>query len=400
MIYRFGHYALDASARELRRNGERVETEPKAFELLLYLAQYPVRAVGKDELLNELWPRQIVTETALSRCVMKARRAVDDDANTQSVIRTVHGHGYRFVAPLAAAAEPPRTDAPPPSPRPRRRVGAPIAVGLLLVFVAGTGWLLWQESRPAVTGAVAVLPVQDRTGDAELVWVRVGLMSLLARMLEEGGLEVVPERQVMEALAAETAAGIPDAQGFERIRVRTGAETVLHTTLERQAGLHRLVAVLTHSDGRRTRRIIVGESPALLAADLAGVVSGLLDGSAVPDSDRFARVSSDPFVNELYGRALNLELQGLLKEAREMFRLASAEEPELFWLRYEIALCTRDLREWDEAEALFAALLEEASLAADVARIRLQADVATRRKDLAETRKPAVRVRRVGSAAA
>jgi DNA-binding winged helix-turn-helix (wHTH) protein/tetratricopeptide (TPR) repeat protein len=366
VIYRFGHYDLDGSARELRRDGERVETEPKAFELLLYLARHPDRAVGKDELLNELWPRQIVTETALSRCVMKARRAVDDDANTQSVIRTVHGHGYRFVAPLAAPERSPAGTLPSAPRRSRPGVGLRIAAGLLLLFLVGTGWLLWQESRPAAAGAVAVLPVMDRTGDAELGWVRVGLMSLLARMLEEGGLDVVPERRVMDALGAETPGSLPDAESFERIRVQTGAATVLHTSLERQAGLHRLVAVLTHSNGRRTRRIIVGESPALLAADLAGIVSGLLHGSAVPDSDRFSRVSSDPFVNELYGRALNLELQGQLAEAREMFRLASAEEPELFWLRYEIALCTRDLREWDEAERLFVALLEEASSAADV----------------------------------
>jgi DNA-binding winged helix-turn-helix (wHTH) protein/tetratricopeptide (TPR) repeat protein len=366
VIYYFGLYTLDGSARELRRDGERIETEPKAFELLLYLARHPDRAVSKDELLNELWPRQIVTETALSRCVMKARRAVGDDADTQGVIRTVHGHGYRFVAPLTAATEPTPAEIFPAQRRSPPGVGFRIAAGLLLAFLLATGWLLWQESGPVAVGAVAVLPVTDRTGDAELGWVRVGLMSLLARMLEEGGLDIVPERRVMDALGKETASSLPDAEGFERIRARTGADTVLHATLERQAGLHRLVAVLAHADGRRTRRIIVGQSPAMLAADLAGIVSSLLHGSAVPDSERFSRVSSDPFVNELYGRALNLELQGQLKEAREMFRLASAEEPELFWLRYEIALCTRDLREWDEAESLFAALLEEASTAADL----------------------------------
>jgi DNA-binding winged helix-turn-helix (wHTH) protein len=31
---------------------------------------------------------------------MKVRRAVGDDPQRQSVIKTIHGHGYRFVAPL------------------------------------------------------------------------------------------------------------------------------------------------------------------------------------------------------------------------------------------------------------------------------------------------------------
>ncbi len=40
-------------------------------------------------------------------------------------------------------------------------------------------------------------------------------------------------------------------------------------------------------------------------------------------------------------------------------------EPELFWLRYEMALCTRDLREWDDAEHQFDRLYEEAKNGAD-----------------------------------
>ncbi len=61
------------------------------------------RAAPEEQ--RAFWPRQIVTETALSRSVMKARRAVDDDAGKQHVIRTLHGHGYRFVAALAEQTE-------------------------------------------------------------------------------------------------------------------------------------------------------------------------------------------------------------------------------------------------------------------------------------------------------
>lgn len=91
---------LDSDRRELTIDGNPVTTQPKAFELLLYLARNRSRAVDKDELQDALWPRSIVTETALTRCVMKARRAVGDDADRQTIIKTVHGHGYRFVATI------------------------------------------------------------------------------------------------------------------------------------------------------------------------------------------------------------------------------------------------------------------------------------------------------------
>jgi tetratricopeptide (TPR) repeat protein len=71
-------------------------------------------------------------------------------------------------------------------------------------------------------------------------------------------------------------------------------------------------------------------------------------------------VSTDPVVNEIYARALGLELQGKYAEARKLFQVAAAQEPELFFLRYEIALCTRDLREWVSAETQFDALYQEA----------------------------------------
>jgi DNA-binding winged helix-turn-helix (wHTH) protein len=74
--------------------------EQRAFDMLLYLIQHRDRAISKDELQEAIWPRLVLTESALTRCVMKVRRAVGDDPTRQDVVKTVHGHGYRFVAPL------------------------------------------------------------------------------------------------------------------------------------------------------------------------------------------------------------------------------------------------------------------------------------------------------------
>jgi TolB-like protein len=91
--YGFGDCRVDIRSREIRRDGKLVAVEPKAFDLLLYLIAHRDRVVGKDELQQQIWPGVIVTEAALTRCVMKARRAIGDDP-----IATVHGRGYRFKA--------------------------------------------------------------------------------------------------------------------------------------------------------------------------------------------------------------------------------------------------------------------------------------------------------------
>ena len=97
-VYKFLDRELDLDRRELRQNEEVLAIQRKVFDLLLYLVEHRDRAVGKDELQDAIWPGTIVTETALTRAIMKARRSVGDDANTQVAIKTVHGHGYRFVA--------------------------------------------------------------------------------------------------------------------------------------------------------------------------------------------------------------------------------------------------------------------------------------------------------------
>jgi DNA-binding winged helix-turn-helix (wHTH) protein len=104
--YEFLRCVLDPLTRELHRSGRLVPIEQRAFNLLLYLVEHRDRAVSKDELQSAIWPRMILTESALTRCIMKARRAVGDDSERQAVIKTVHGHGYRFVAPLTGASRP------------------------------------------------------------------------------------------------------------------------------------------------------------------------------------------------------------------------------------------------------------------------------------------------------
>ena len=368
MNYRFGSFEIDVSTRELRADGRPVDVEPKVFDLLAYLLANRDRAVSKDEILETIWPNQIVTEAALSRAIMKARRAVGDDASQQAVIRTLHGHGFRFIAgietPVPADTEGSPASAARPAARPRK-LGVGIVAGGIAAIVAAALFISRDSLSTLETGTLAVLPVNTAIEADDSDWVRLGIMSLLRRMLEESGIDVAPDRQVLSATGDEPLAAPPDANLFRQIRDRSGADAALHTTLELTGGLHRMTAVITYGDGKRARRVIVGESPAAVAADMANVIAGMVRREHEDGTARFSKVSTDPFVNELYARALDLELRGDIAEAREMFRVAANQEPELFWLRYEIALCTRDLKEHDEAERMFGDLLEEARDAAD-----------------------------------
>jgi class 3 adenylate cyclase/tetratricopeptide (TPR) repeat protein len=95
-----------------------IKLEPKAFLVLAYLIRHRDCVVSRNELREQFWPGEFVTDSALAHCIVKARQAVDDGGAAQRVIKTVHGHGYRCVA--AVQARPPQvassTVSPPPRP--------------------------------------------------------------------------------------------------------------------------------------------------------------------------------------------------------------------------------------------------------------------------------------------
>src|SRR5574339_1163214 len=105
MIYRFGDYELDTGRFELRLAGAPQRLEPQVFEVLAYLVQNHERLVPKDELLEKVWGDKYISEAALNRRLMAARRAVGDSGREQRLIRTLHGRGFRFVGNLEADGE-------------------------------------------------------------------------------------------------------------------------------------------------------------------------------------------------------------------------------------------------------------------------------------------------------
>ncbi len=113
-VIEFGDVTVHQGRRELHKAGEEIHLEPQAFDLLCYLIANHERVVSKEELLDEVWGDQFVSESALTTRVKEVRRAVGDDGRTQAVVKNTRGRGYRFVADFME-----RPDGAPGSPMPQ-----------------------------------------------------------------------------------------------------------------------------------------------------------------------------------------------------------------------------------------------------------------------------------------
>ena len=91
-IYQFGGFTLDVAKTCVFKAGEEIKLRPKVYETLKYLVENPGRLVGKQELMQAVWPDAFVTDDSLVQCTIELRRALDD--RTQQLLKTVSRRGY------------------------------------------------------------------------------------------------------------------------------------------------------------------------------------------------------------------------------------------------------------------------------------------------------------------
>jgi len=104
LTYFFEVYALDPDRRELKRGSDLVALEPQVFDLLVYLIENRERVVSKDDLIAAVWQGRVVSDSTLTSRINAARKAIGDNGEQQSLIRTIARKGFRFVGTLRDAA--------------------------------------------------------------------------------------------------------------------------------------------------------------------------------------------------------------------------------------------------------------------------------------------------------
>ena len=101
----FADVEIDAAAHRLLRGGGEIPLEPKAFAVLLEFLAHPDQLLSRDQILDAVWGHGYVTPATLNRIVAQLRKALGDDSENPRCIQTVHGLGYRFIAPLQQVRE-------------------------------------------------------------------------------------------------------------------------------------------------------------------------------------------------------------------------------------------------------------------------------------------------------
>lgn len=104
VILAFDTFELDEARFELRRSGEPIPMQARAFDAMLYLVKNRHRVVTVTELLSGLWRDRAVTNGSVHQAIFLVRRALATGGATREYVQTVRGRGFRFVAQVTIKA--------------------------------------------------------------------------------------------------------------------------------------------------------------------------------------------------------------------------------------------------------------------------------------------------------
>ena len=156
----FGSWEVDTDRRLLAHAGTPASLSPKAFDLLVVLAQHHEKAFSKAELHQILWPDTFVSDGSLTVLVAEIRGVLKDEAEQPQFIRTVRRFGYGFCAPVTrhgASSSPSRS--------------------------GGAGWVIWGNRSIAIARPESVL---GRSLDADIRFDVPGVSRRHARIIVDG----------------------------------------------------------------------------------------------------------------------------------------------------------------------------------------------------------------------
>jgi adenylate cyclase len=194
---RFEGFTLDTSAGTLMKGGKPLALRPQPMKVLAYLAEHSGELVTNKQLIESCWENPKQTHiNSLAQCIKAIRECLGE--NGQGIVRTVHGRGYVFAAPVSDAPAPqpeamtpaqmwppapaPQVVQPPPAfpeplsepSRPQRGWSYALAAAVVAVAVLLAGaWAVWSRAtRPAeltmeAVPSIAVLPIKAAADDAE-----------------------------------------------------------------------------------------------------------------------------------------------------------------------------------------------------------------------------------------
>jgi TolB-like protein/DNA-binding winged helix-turn-helix (wHTH) protein/Flp pilus assembly protein TadD len=190
-----GRWLVQPKLNSISGKDKTAHVEPKAMQVLLYLAEHAGDVMPKGRIMQAVWAGTFVTDDVLTRAISELRKAFEDDPHEPRFIQTVAKGGYRLIAPVEPVGADLRVR-PPEGARlgaPLRRrwivatAGAASAVVAAVLFTLNVAGLrdrmLLRPKAPGGKIMLVVLPLENLSGDPEQEYFSDGITEEITAQL-------------------------------------------------------------------------------------------------------------------------------------------------------------------------------------------------------------------------
>lgn len=94
-----GDLILDVAGRKVTFKGKKIHFVPREFSLLEFLMRHPNQVFSAEALLDRVWASDTLASPDTIRTYIKILRKKLGEEGKDSLIRTVHGVGYKIESP-------------------------------------------------------------------------------------------------------------------------------------------------------------------------------------------------------------------------------------------------------------------------------------------------------------
>ncbi|MCS2155339.1 lysine decarboxylation/transport transcriptional activator CadC [Scandinavium goeteborgense] len=94
-----GEWLVTPAVNQISRQGRQLTLEPRLIDLLVYFAHHPDEVLSRDELIDHVWTRNVVTNHVVTQSISELRKSLKDgDESSPEYIVTVPKRGYKLTA--------------------------------------------------------------------------------------------------------------------------------------------------------------------------------------------------------------------------------------------------------------------------------------------------------------
>lgn len=289
-----------------RRGNEEVRPEPLIFKVLYSLAMRDGECVTRDNLIEDAWGGRPTADDPINRSIAQLRGHLGDKSKPHQYVETLHRRGYRLVQPVRLHKQDDELREPVP-PGPSLRLWKTMAAVMALGFLATIALTMRPVDPEPEVRTIAILPIENLSGDPANQYIVDGIKNALARRLAE-----IPELSIKNTRVSYDNELSQIAELLDVESVLTGAVQLQGSTLKVTYLISRGEDNVTIGSGEVNGDLdavfsLQERLAAVVLDELTGVAAPRLITLDTPDSEAYNSYMRGIYAFEHRGEPENLE---------------------------------------------------------------------------------------------